>query len=988
MMRNQSGRRRTAGRGGREGVASSRPNGYPAAMLRWRRSSDAPRGAPSTARRSRCLHPRIRGALRSRAPLLYRPRSGSPWPNYAVPGLACIVGWGMAMGTAFAQPLPQGDEPPLYGDATTREVAVGDAHEFVFRLWQRGEGFTDTAALSMLQSQQGYLWFGTRTGLVRYDGIRFALFNRANTPAMALDYCQSLAEDRQGALWIGTPDGLLRHQGPDWSWHPVRGSPPAWNVWTVCATRDGAVWAGTDYGLFRLESGHLVKITDPDELTRGAVLALHEDTDGALWVGSHRGLWRRDPQTGRFSDSVQPLNGPPYVLCGVFRDPVGRLWTASARGVSDFAATVSYQQTGRAGWVAPERWVHAFRPLNWAGEADGTVWVPYAHAGVVRLSPAPATLFGLPAWAFGSQTATAMCRDHEGTFWLGHGHPHGLASLTPRRFQVTAKADGLAHDIGWSVCEARDGTVWVGTDGGLSALRNGQWTSLTQTNGLARNEVRAVVEDIAGTLWVGTLNGLDSIREGQFTNHRFPGEWFETKIRALLPARDGGVWVGTVRGLIHYHQGQLTKYTTADGLGAQEVRALLEDRAGHLWVGTLGGGLSCLRENKSTTLTTTKGLPSDQVWALVEDAEGALWIGTDRGLGRLKDGRLRTFRPADGLPADLVNTLLVDDFGRLWVGHDAGIYWVPIREFEDLAAGRATAVQPVRYTQADGLLTTEVNGQKSFPAACKSRDGRLWFPTAKGVAVIDPARVQPDTVPPVVAIEQIRADGEVLLDTDPGGKFVGANLTWTPAAAAADEKPAAVRVPEGASDGAQPPAVAARRLGLRLPPGRGRILQIRYTAGLFIAPEQARFRYRLHGLQDRWIEAGGRREVEFTNLRPGRYEFEVIACGHHGVWPERGTRLAVALAPFFYQTGWFYGACALGLVGVVGGIVQWRVRGLRRQQRQQEQAAIAAERTRIAKDLHDGLGADLNRLSLLAELQTSVKGLFGPGEKRRFRSRE
>lgn len=408
----------------------------------------------------------------------------------------------------------------------------------------------------------------------------------------------------------------------------------------------------------------------------------------------------------------------------------------------------------------------------------------------------------------------------------------------------------LPDDNIWTICEAHDGSVWIGADGGVSRLKDGRVASFTPSEGLSRKEVRAVAEAREGTVWAGTLNGLDSIRDGTITQHRLPGEWCETKIRALLAARDGALWVGTVRGLTRLRNGQRTKYTVADGLGAEEVRALLEDRAGDLWIGTLGGGLSRFHDGKFTTLTTTNGLTSNNVWALHEDADGAFWIGTENGLNRLKDGRLAAFTTREGLPANGVNCILEDDSGRLWISHDHGIYSVRKQQLDDVAASKATSVRAVRYDESDGLPTTETNGQKSNPAGCKTRDGRLWFPTTKGVAVIDPMKAILDEVPPLTVVEQIRANGQVIFANGPEAES---------------------KVPSPKSQVAarwrssSQPSIS----GYQLPPGSARVLEFRYTANTFVAPEKARFKHRLLGLDAHWIDAGPRREAYFADLHPG-----------------------------------------------------------------------------------------------------------------------
>lgn len=345
-----------------------------------------------------------------------------------------------------------------------------------------------------------------------------------------------------------------------------------------------------------------------------------------------------------------------------------------------------------------------------------------------------------------------------------------------------------------------------------------------------------------------------------------------------------------------------------------------------------------------------------------EDADGVLWIGTESGLNRFENNRFTVFTKREGLLADLVNEILEDDLGHLWVSHDHGIYRVRKKELNEVAAGRARIVQTVSYDEADGLPSNETNGQKSYPAGCKTRDGRLWFPTTKGVALINPRLCDRDAIAPETAIEQVRTDGEVVFDS--------AGVAATPPSAAGLGTILDHRATKAShslhGDGASLP--------LRLPPGTGRVLEFRFTAPVFVAPEKATFRYRLRGAGDAWIDAGMRREAYFTRLRPGDYSFEVLAANHRGVGSEQPARFAFLIQPFFHETWWFYAGCGLIGSGLIAGVVLWRIRELRRFHRLEQQSAIAAERERLAKDLHDGLGADLTRLILLANLVSEESG--------------
>ena len=361
--------------------------------------------------------------------------------------------------------------------------------------------------------------------------------------------------------------------------------------------------------------------------------------------------------------------------------------------------------------------------------------------------------------------------------------------------------------------------------------------------------------------------------------------------------------------------GVFKTFTEVDGLPNDLITTLYEDTKGNLWIGTFGG-LGRLTNEEFTTFTTRDGLSSDAVISLHEDSDGTLWIGTNGGgLNRMKDGKFTAYTTSNGLLDDVVYRILEDGQNNLWLSCRKGIFHISKKELDEFAKGMIASIAPVAYGTADGMMTRECSGGGD-PAGWRGSDGKLWFPTIKGVAMIDPERMKTNSHAPPVVIEQIRIDDKSFAPSE----------------------------------------------RLELPAGTTRF-DLYYTAPSFVAPEKVRFKYKLEGFDKDWIDSGTRRIAYYTNLRPGAYTFRVIASNNDGVWNETGAAFALYLKPYFYQTYWFYAVCLLALVLLAWLLFRLRVRGM-----QAQFGAVLAERTRIAREIHDNLAQEMSGISVQLEV--------------------
>jgi signal transduction histidine kinase len=414
-----------------------------------------------------------------------------------------------------------------------------------------------------------------------------------------------------------------------------------------------------------------------------------------------------------------------------------------------------------------------------------------------------------------------------------------------------------------------------------------------------------------------------------------PGlEDFRAPIPALLFLRDE-LWIGTTAGLLRYNDGKLERFSEIDGKPFGDVRAIAQDKSGALWFGTAGSGLVCLQDGNFRRFKKSDGLSSDFIECLHFADDGALWVGTfGGGLNRFKSGKFSVINREQGLPNSVIGHIESDGRGFFWMSSYGGILRASEKDLNRCADGELSELVFLNYGINDGLPTLECSeGLQS--AGGKTADGRLWFPTAKGLVAADPTGVKLNPLPPPVRIEQMRVDDK---------KFADGN----------DVKP------------------------LKIPPGRHRV-ELEYTGLSFVAPEKVRFKCRLKNFESEWADAGTKRVATYNYIPPGNYSFQVTACNNDGVWNETGASLKFEVLPYFWQTTWFHVFGGVATVLLAGGVVWFdtRRRMRRKLERAERQRDIERERTRIARDIHDDLGAQLTRITMMSE---SARGdLANPG---------
>lgn len=804
------------------------------------------------------------------------------------------------------------------------DTNAGAGAPYIINVWGTEDGLS--AVTAILQTHDGYLWLGTLYGLVRFDGVRFTVFDESNTPGLKSSQIVHLFEDSRSNLWVGTESAgvALIQNGRVKSLDIGRGS-RAGRLMAACEDARGAVWLYTADGqLCRYRNGTMqVRPFGAQYASNCRTLAV--DPSGLLWVGVDWGLFGIGPMTGADPNDFplqqfRQANKFDFLLASAR----GGTWRLADGRIQKWTTNRLERDCG------PYPWSNTVPVTAACEDREGNLVVGTYGAGVFWADAAGHFTQLTSAQGLSHTYILSLCVDREGDLWVGTDGG-GLNRVKKAVFHVLEETRGLTVQ---SVCEDDRGGLWVGYNGDRVDYWNG---GVPRRFGVVHgSNVKAVFADRQQRIWVGAWAasgpGLFQWHGDQF-QPAAGAETFDRQVSALYQDHAGRLWVGTQDGLARWNEQGGKLFTQRDGLSSGVVRALAEDREGNLWIGT-SGGLDRLRDGKFTAFHQADGLPSDNISALWVDAEGVLWIGTSGGLARFDRGQWRSYTTREGLASNSLGYLLEDDHGALWVGSNAGLMRVPKAALNDPARG-ATNPLPCRvYGKADGLPTRECSSG-SQPAACRARDGKLWFPTINGLVSVDPARLRPNTNPPPVVIESVRIEGQ-----------------------------------EQNTNGLRAPLPSL----VTVPAGKER-LEIQFTSLNLAAPDRTRLKYRLEGHEASWNElpappAGSAPVARYPNLPPGRYRFQVIAGNEDNVWNETGSALAIVVLPPFWRTWWFLGVTTAGLLGLVVAVVHYlSTQKLERQlagMRQQE--ALEKERARIARDIHDQLGASLTQVSLLGEL--------------------
>ena len=764
-------------------------------------------------------------------------------------------------------------------------------HQLASRTYRTQDGLPIGIVYALAQDSDGYLWIGGSGGLVRFDGMQFVTWGAHGEPPLPYGEVRSLLSDGDGGLWIGFNEGgvISRLAEGRLQTYTTQDGLPDGVVEPSEQDRSGTVWATGPGGIAAFRANRWQQPQGHDGLPPVAASDVHEDRSGNLWVSTAAGIFRR----GRRQDHFELVDRASSALS---EDPHGGLWTIDQQdGIRRLTTESSEELDDASIPVTGGSLLSDRRGHFWVGS-------PY-RAGLLHISldphaSQPAVRPLSDERGILDKLVLVLFEDRERNVWAGT--TGGLLRFYEPKVQIYSRADGLPDDNVRAIEATVNGELWLGTASGLARVTSQGIAEPTRIPGVQGRAVTSLHTDDAGRLSIGFADsGMGILADGRFSEIETPGPAVSENIMTVRPDEQGGIWVCNLQDRGVYYRDRQSPFAKIEGIfqpGRGGCSATLLDRSGRVWIGFDDGSLMVPEPDGGHRFVRGETAPRGRVCAMYEDDERSLWVATTDGLSRYRDGTFTTIDARNGLPSSYLTAVIEDQNGHLWVSANSGVFRMTKEEFALAASDPAHRVRYRLYDSSDGNSDTPVCYGE--PHAARDRDGRLWFTSLSGAVVVDPARLDEQSVTLSPRVERVVADDVVLA---PGNSS--------------------------------------------LPAGTAKV-ELHYTAVSLSAGAKVRFQYRLDGFDTAWVDAGGRRQAFYTNLAPGRYQFQVRASVNEAAGT--ATVYEFDVQPTFYQTRGFYVAGLAAVALLLWGAWQLRVRALH-----ERYALIMNERTRIGREIHD-----------------------------------
>ena len=787
---------------------------------------------------------------------------------------------------------------------------------YAHTVWRTRDGFFNGTPRAITQTADGYIWIATHNDLFQFDGVRLMKWAPPAGSELPSSTINALLGSTDGSLWIGTDSGLAR-----WNHGQLTLSKDSQGrITSIIERKNGEIWFSRiqhfqRYGPVCRVLGDRAECFGQQEgipLTSAGVLA--EDRSGNLWFGDQSTAVRWNGDSARSFSPAALRGNQSDGLAGIASAPDGSVWIGFAKKGPGAGLERMVDESLKP-FVTRDLNSSALEVTDLLMDKESSLWIGTISQGIFRIHDGIVDHFGT-ADGLSSDFIRHFHEDREGNLWVATSQ--GVDYFRDLRVTSYTRREGLPSEEVDSVLASRDGTIWAGGPGGLSAIRGKVVTTVKPRN-VAGSLITSVIEDHAGRLWVGVENSLYVYENNVFRPITRRGGRPFGFVVGMAEDHEHNIWaeiIGPPRTLIRISNFVVDREFPDPEMPAARKLAVAPD--GSLWLGLITGDLARYKDGKTDTFRF-KNDPSPTLNSLVNKVgvlpDGTVLGATSFGLIAWKNGKQQTLTTKNGLGCDAIYTFVTDNRGTLWLYTRCGIVEILNGDFQKWWSNPNATLQVRTIDSLDGAQT----GLVPFNGAALSPDGRLWFANGTALQVLDSSRTSRNLILPPVDIVSISA-GHKKYETD-------------------------------------------KEISL---PANPRDVQIDYTALSFRNPQKVMFRYKLDGRDNAWENAGTRRQAFYTDLPPGRYAFHVIASNDDDVWNEQGATLTFRIAPAWYQTAAFKGACVIFALLFVWAIHRARMQRLAKAMGTRFDERLG-ERTRIARDLHDTLLQTIQGSKLVAD---------------------
>lgn len=783
------------------------------------------------------------------------------------------------------------------------------------KIWTLEDGLPVNTVNKVAQDDKGYLWLTTYDGLVRFDGLTFKVFNFSNTPAMPFNRTTQIYIQENGNMWVALENGgVILKKGDKFKYYGTKDGLTNSDITKIFEDNYGRVLFVTLEGLYAFQDNSFSKFFEGRNLEQNQISRTYNDPkDGSVWLTTHDGLVHLVDTSVTITKISSDIS--KNLVRGVIRSKSGKLLVGSNQGVYEhdngkLVPSLKYsrfenqeirdfyedehsilintseglfleQKEGyknlNGGYPSSDVFIFEFYR-----DSYGTLWMINNRGGLFTLKGDQFRVFDgvniLKDFAYSS-----IFEDKERNIWMSTLQD-GLVRLRKSFARTLGVEEGLSGGNILGLLEDDKGRFWVGTRGnGLNLIDGDKITHYNTSSGLATNIVQTIAEDHSGNIWVGHFQrGIDRIANGKITHFDLLANYEANDVHALYVSKNGTIWAGTYSGLVKFDpvSGKHIRYTKEDGMLGEKIRYITQDKEGDIWLASLDGGISEFKNGAFTNYSMSEGLSSNNVRSIYIDDDETIWVGTENnGLNRIKDGNTEFVSVQNGLPDHIVHWISESNDGFLWLSTNKGICRINKEELNEFMEGKRDQFQLTHFDKSEGMRSPEGNG--SFQeAGIKTSKNTFWFSTQDGVAIFEGNNNSGNRIFPSVTIENIVSKDSVYIPDSTNTVLLGS----------------------GIND-----------------------IRINYHAITFKNPENTKFRYRLVGFQEEWVESENM-EVLYSDLSPQTFEFLLEAANSEGVWGSETASITIIVQPRFYQEIWFYVLVLAFLIGVYSLIIRFRYR--------------------------------------------------------------